>query len=183
MTRSCDRCTRCTALSRGRRSKNLAIVVALQSFRSQYTALPPVAGTVDADWQLISLNSCLRRLTPAPATYVIEGNPPPYPHETTHRYIWVIDSTGIPYIFEKKLQILGNEKPKHTNLTAGGTAYIGGEIWFRNTYSIYLSGGSGRYPARTEQHLSDAVNVFQHYGYEVQSLGWNKEMNKAKRTL
>ena len=161
----------------------VAIVAALQSFRSQYTALAPVAGTVDADWQLISLSSYLRRLTPAPASCVIEGSPPYHYHETTHRYIWVIDDTGIPYILENKVEILGNEVPKHTNLTAGEAAYIGGEIWFRNASSIYLSGGSGRYPPRSEQHLADAVNVFQDYGYEVRSLGWNRDTNKAKRTL
>ncbi len=81
------------------------------------------------------------------------------------------------------MDTLGNREPKHTNLTAGGEAYIGGELWFRNHQSIYLSGGSGRYPARTEQHLADAVKVFEGYGYDVQSLGWNREMNKAKRTL
>lgn len=156
---------------------------ALISFRTRYTALPPVEGTVDAAWQLISVNGYLRRLMPAPATCFIEGKPPRHYHEITHRYIWVVDNTGIPYIFEKKMETLGNREPKHTNLTAGGQAYIGGELWFRNHRSIYLSGGSGRYPARTAQHLADAVKVFEGYGYEVHSLGWNREMNKAKRTL
>ena len=74
------------------------------------------------------------------------------------------------------------QPPKHTNLTGDSEAYMGGELWFRTDSFLYLSGGSGRYPAECEQELVDAVRVFQAFGYEVKSLGWD-EKSGAKRYL
>ena len=91
---------------------------------------------------------------------------------TTHLYLWVIDLAGIPYILERALPELGGKLPKHTNLTGGKPASIGGEFWFRTQASLFLSGKSGRYGPRNEQQLADAVTVFEDYGYEVLSLGW-----------
>ena len=63
--------------------------------------------------------------------------------------------------------------PKHTNLTGGGEAYVGGELWFASNDSLYVSGGSGRYPPIDSRQLEQAVGVFRHYGYEARSLGWD----------
>ena len=90
---------------------------------------------------------------------------------------------SIPYIFEAPIPVLQNNWPKHTNLTAGGRAYLGGELWFRDHESIYVSGGSGRYPPRNPQHLADAADVFRSYGYAVTSLGWDTDNNRAERYI
>ena len=78
---------------------------------------------------------------------------------------------------------LGGNPPKHTNLTGGATAYVGGEMWFSDGENLYLSGGSGRYPPINENHLNDAVKVFESYNYQVVSLGWDTRLNRAGRTL
>ena len=72
---------------------------------------------------------------------------------------------------------------KHTNLTGGGEAYLGGELWFTSETSLYLSGGSGRYPPRDATQLEEATEVFRSFGYEVISLGWDHEARRALRDL
>ena len=120
----------------------------------------------------------------APAEDVEFGAPPRSAIQGGHnRYLWIIDDRGIPYILESPLRSLGEEIPKHTNLTGGDLAYVGGELWFADGRSIYVSGASGRYPPRDEVHLAAAVAVFTSYEYEVKSLGWDSEADSIKRYL
>lgn len=116
----------------------------------------------------------MRRLSRAPASDVATGGMPPLYRDgpSSYRYLWVIDATGIPYIRECSHPLLCGDLPKHTNLTQGGEASIGGELWFKTCSSIFVSGGSGRYPSICPQRLIDAVSVFENYGYTVESLGW-----------
>ena len=103
--------------------------------------------------------------------------------DTTNRYLWVIDSQGIPYIIESPNAAIGYKLPKHTNLTGGGDAYLGGEMWFSSTRSIYISGGSGRYPPLDGLQLEEATGVFNAFGYNVTSLGWDENAGRALRLL
>jgi hypothetical protein len=112
---------------------------------------------------------------------VLTGFPPRSWGELSNRYLWVIDDRGIPYIQEKLLRLLGNRLPKHTNLTAGGSAYIGGELWFFDGESLYVSRASGRYPPRDAQQLADAVKVFESLGFRATSLGWDSDNDEAAR--
>lgn len=77
--------------------------------------------------------------------------------------------------------IIDGYSPKHTNLTGGGEAYLGGELWFCSVSRIYVSGGSGRYPPANARQLADAVLIFETLAYDVESLGWNGD--SAKRIL
>lgn len=158
--------------------------MSIASFRIRYA--PPRASALPIrSGQAIPLvNAGLRILENAPASGVQTGRPPRgREDEPTNRYLWVIDDSGIPYIREVKLPVLQNCVPKHTNLTAGGCAYIGGELWFGDYVSIYVSGGSGRYPPKNPQQLADAVEVFTSYGYEVTSLGWDDDHNWAAKYI
>lgn len=126
----------------------------------------------------------LRILGTAPAHNVRTGFPPRQRGgEYTNRYLWVIDDRGIPYILEAPLSVLQCSLPKHTNLTAGGRAYVGGELWFSDHESMYVSGGSGRYPPENARQLADAVDVFGSYGYKVTSLGWDFDGGYANRFI
>lgn len=121
-------------------------------------------------------------LHPAPVRNVEFGSPATEPGKRgVNTYIWVIDDSGIPYIIERPIE--DNPEPKHTNLTGGAGAYVGGEIWFSDSSNLFLSGGSGRYPPLDERQLNDAAEVFKSYGYTVKSLGWNIELGMAIRYL
>ena len=96
-------------------------------------------------------------------------------------HLWVIDERGRPCISQEPVPRLGPSKLHHTNLTGGGKASIGGEIWFGTLPLIYLSGSSGRYPPREEAHLKDAEQLFRAVGFDVQSLGWDQETDTALR--
>ena len=98
-------------------------------------------------------------------------------------YIWVIDSSGIPYVIELSMPILGNKEPKHTNLTSGGRAYVGGQLWFHSEHCMYVSGGSGRFPPLDEAQLEAVIEVFKSFNYSVRSLGWNHATGRARRVL
>ena len=98
-----------------------------------------------------------------------------------HCYLWVIDTRGRPCISEAPLQRLGSERLHHTNLTGGGQASIGGEIWFGEPHRVYLSGSSGRYPPSDPVHLEEAEHLFREVGFEVVALGWDEETNRPQR--
>ena len=67
-------------------------------------------------------------LQPAPVYGVVYGIPPHAETGGRARYLWVIDEIGIPYLQECPIDGLGGALPKHTNLTGGRPAYIGGEV-------------------------------------------------------
>ena len=116
----------------------------------------------------------------------LAGNPPSGTGSPgNHTFLWVIEKNRIPVIIElcnagRRLQ---SRVIKHTNLTGGARAYCGGEIWFTDDRSFYLSGGSGRYPPRSEQELEAVVNIFASCGYGVTGLGWDHDTDAPARFL
>jgi len=54
-------------------------------------------------------------------------------------------------------------------------------MWFVSCSSLYVSGGSGRYPAADSKQLDAAIGVFESLGYDVTSLGWNDVTGFAQR--
>ena len=131
----------------------------------------------------LDANGGLRLLEPAPAYDILYGVPPSSRTNKVNTYLWVIDARGIPYILEAPLQVIGSTLPKHSNLTGGAEAYLGGEMWFTSTVALYISGGSGRYPPVNATQLEEATRVFESFDYEVTSLGWDYQKDEARRRL
>ena len=159
---------------------------ALVQFRRQYDVREPLMPVPAQTHESLPLDheSGLRLLGYAPAQGVDCGAPPRSRRETGwHRYLWVINDKGIPFIREVPIMHLDSELPKHTNLTGGCPAYAGGELWFRTEEALFLSGGSGRYEPIHSGQLDDAVDVFEAYGYTVTSLGWDALRNSPRRLL
>ena len=102
--------------------------------------------------------------------------------DSSSRYLWVIDTRGIPYILESAIPTISSE-PKHTNLTGGDEAYLGGELWFASSTELFISGGSGRYPPVDATQLEEAAQVFRSFGYGATSLGWDCQRDEARRTF
>lgn len=125
----------------------------------------------------------LRFLQEAPVSGVELGHPPNHSEgQGYNTYLWVIDDHGVPYLLEISMSNLGGKPPKHTNLTGGKQAYVGGQLWFTNRSRMYVSGGSGRFPPLDEEQLTAAIDVFFSFGYQVTSLGWDSESG-ARRHL
>ena len=123
-----------------------------------------------------------RLLGPAPALSISLGMPPTSRYDKgLNRHIWVMDDQGISYCIEKPIPVIGNQLPKHTNLTGGKNAHIGGELWFETPGVLYISGGSGRYPPIDQNQLYHSEQVFRYFGYNVTSLGWDTETGRANR--
>ncbi len=160
------------------------VLPALDDFRSGYDLRPPEFIQHQREVVQLDLHSGLRLLEPAPALGISVGTPPSsIADDPANRYLWVIDERGIPYIIESPIAAIDHELPKHTNLTGGGDAYLGGEIWFSSSISIYISGGSGRYPPLCGLQLEGATQVFSGFGYNVTSLGWDENAGRALRLL
>ena len=99
----------------------------LNVFRARYAPpeMPRFIGRPDESVPLRAMHG-IRLLERAPANGVIFSQPPRGRSQPTVRYLWVIDDLGIPYILEQSLQALRGAFPKHTNLTGGKPAYLGG---------------------------------------------------------
>lgn len=132
----------------------------------------------------LGAESGLRTLGTAPVLNAVFGRPPKDTNDLgCNTYLWVIDPGGISFLIAKPLETLDGQLPKHTNLTGGGPAYVGGEFWFIDTSTLYISGGSGRFPPMNEEQLDAAISVFESFGYAVTSLGWNPVTDRARRFL
>ena len=156
----------------------------LDAFRHRHHPRPPEFIRFCREALQLNLSDGLRLLGPAPVTGFAHGTPPSSSTDSeANRYLWVIDTGGIPYIIESPVAALGSELPKHTNLTGGNDAYLGGEMWFASSMALYVSGGSGRYPPVDGNQLEEAVRVFDAFGYHVISLGWDQSTGRPRRVL
>ena len=155
----------------------------LNDFRCRYPLRPPPRSKYPHEDIQLETADGLRLLGPAPALEVEIGIPPVSrdDEKSKNPYLWVIDQRGVPYIVEEGLAVIGSKMPKHTNLTGGGGAYLGGQMWFASEEALYVSGGSGRYPPTDRRQLEEAVQVIESFGYEVRSFGWDHELRVAIR--
>jgi hypothetical protein len=150
--------------------------VELLAFNAKY---PPheqrrVSANADEDRQL-GPSDGVNVFTSPPAV-----GPPGDPDKSDNRHLWVFRPADAPYVLETAPLVaprLASGVAKHTNLTGGTTASCGGELWIdeANQNRLYVNGASGRYGPTTRQQLEDAIDVFQSFGFEVVSFGWNDE--------
>lgn len=112
---------------------------------------------------------------------------PGRPGYSEGRHLWVICAETLPVVLETAPNLrpppLSSGVAKHTNLTGGATACCGGELWTDavDRSLLYVNGGSGRYGPRTPTELSDAVRVFEHLGFRVESAGWSEDNDIPER--
>ena len=155
-------------------------------FRQRFSLRKPYDGAQNVpahESEPLDASSGLRLLEYAPAQNVQFGYPPSSRRPDSNQYLWVIDDRGIPFVKEAPIAALGSRLPKHTNLTGGRCAFVGGQLWFENQHRLFVSGGSGRYRPLCPEHLAAAVGVFQAFQYAVTSLGWDSDLNRPFRHL
>jgi hypothetical protein len=102
-------------------------------------------------------------------------------------HLWVFTQENRPYILELAPVVpeLESGKVKHSNLTGGGKASCGGEVWIdpANASLLYVNGCSGRYGPASAEQLEDASSVLRDAGFEVKSFGWDFDVDKPAMVL
>jgi hypothetical protein len=147
----------------------------LTAFVEQYGTQPPRIAPTGTEGRLLNESEGVRRMTKTPAQ-----GPAGAPDDDATRHLWVFRPEDVPYVVESApdaVPALTAGKAKHTNLTGGGAAACGGELWIdlANSGKLYVNGASGRYGPRTAKQLEDAVAVFRGLGFEVESYGWDDD--------
>ncbi|MDP3939737.1 MAG: hypothetical protein Q8R92_16595 [Deltaproteobacteria bacterium] len=154
----------------------------LQEFTEKHPARPPLRPATNADE--------LRQLGPADGVLLLVGTPAAGqtgpPDDAQSRHLWVFrkaQQPDLPYVLElapNAAPRLASGVAKHTNLTGGGHASCGGELWVdvSNADRLYVNGCSGRYGPTSREELDDAAQVFRELGFEVVNYGWDDETQK-----
>ena len=158
----------------------------IEEFASTHPPEPPRRPPTNED-ELRKLTEAdgVCKLSRSPATNTSGSVPHRKGDDGCH--LWVITSEALPYVSERARVSppLASGVAKHTNLTGGGPACCGGELWFEtpDATRVYMNGCSGRYGPTDSQQLDDAVEVLCQLGYDVVSFGWDQEANRPRMVL
>jgi hypothetical protein len=158
-----------------------------EPYRKKYASRGPNLANKRFDDELrqLTIAEGLNELAPPPCTAAKTGAPPSMAKEAeSTKYLWVVAPSTVPFA----LELLANAKLQrgrlsHTNLTGGGRAHCGGEMWFTDVSIIVMNGGSGRYPPRSMDELDDVAKAFKAVGYKVAHMGWDEDTNTPARFL
>lgn len=102
------------------------------------------------------------------------------------KQLWVISGDSVVYALELGKFGLARVRGRlaHTNLTGGGVAYSGGELWFMDgSRQLVLNGASGRYRPRSSDEIDCVCEAFSATGFDVISMGWDEGTNEPRRVL
>lgn len=162
-----------------------------QAFDEYRAAYPPrdpnlANKTHDDELRLLRVDEGRRDLTVAPAT-AVATNSLPRSRGAQHRgkYLWVVGLNDVPYALEAGHNgpVLELGRVTHTNLTGGGPAHAGGEMWFLNTSSVVINGGSSRYRPGSLEELEQVATAFKRCGYRTGHMGYDEETASFARYL
>lgn len=118
-------------------------------------------------------------LTVAPAARLLRGVPPRVPRSSGDQmHLWLVGTDDVLVALEEGAtgQSTTRGRLAHTNLSGGRPAHAGGELWYRDGASLWLTGGSSRYPPRSKGELDAIVEGFRSSGYTVRSCGWAEDI-------
>lgn len=114
-----------------------------------------------------------------PAEGWVVGDPPANPS----KHLWLITPENVLSALEYGPLGISTQRGRlaHTNLSGGRPAHCGGEMWFRDSESVWFTGASGRYSPRSQDELDYAVGCLRSAGYQVACCGWDVETNSPAR--
>lgn len=110
---------------------------------------------------------------------------PPTPGDKERCHLFLVTAEDVLAALESGTSGKSTSRGRlaHTNLCGGGEAHVGGEIWWRDEGAIWLTGGSGRFPPRSEVELNDVAIAFAAAGYDVCNCGWDEETQSPLRVF
>lgn len=99
--------------------------------------------------------------------------------------LWVVTPDDVLHAseeceFARRLGPGSADAVKHSNLTGGGSAYAGGELFFLCEGAIVINGSSGRYRIATEDEMAAVEKAFTESGYTVWSMGFDNDVNRPR---
>lgn len=150
-------------------------------YRSEFAARAPDISRKQYEDEIndLSGNSDFFDAIIAPANNFISGNPGTNTNleNEEKKYLWVISSNRVKFSLEYGTSggSTNRNRLSHTNFTGGTDAHAGGELWFKDDKSIYITGGSSRYQPRSKAELDSIISAFKKAGYSVCSAGWSEE--------
>jgi hypothetical protein len=164
--------------------------VKLDEFMARYPPRPSKRPLLPDEDRLLGPSDGVFDVHEAPLADAVKAQPTGgYADEARHLWVFRSGETApaAPAILELAPVVppLASGKVKHSNLTGGGPASCGGELWVDpiDASHLFVNGASGRYGPDTPQHLDDAVSVFVSRGFAVTSFGWEAETGKPARFL
>lgn len=106
-----------------------------------------------------------------------QANPDFASDDLSKKKLWAITAERVLHAFERCDFGTAREAGviKHSNLTGGVPAFMGGEMILANEGDVLLNGCSGRYRAAGPEELLAAARAFARSGYRVWSMGYDDE--------
>lgn len=158
------------------------------TFVQKYPPRPPAKPPDnDGEVRLLGPDDGVLQLDRSPSTATPEVRAVPRKKGDPGCHLWVFGVSDRPYILEvaKVVPELESGRVKHSNLTGGGRASSGGELWVdpADSSRLYVNGCSGRYGPTTPEQLEDAESVLRDAGFEVTSFGWDTDAGKPAMVL
>lgn len=158
------------------------------SYRSRHGARPPNLDRqrYPDEVRLITATEGLVDLTTAPINTFHQGVPPGMQvTDSINKYLWVVGPNEVPIAIEgpRPTEQLARGYLSHTNLTGGGNAHCGGELWFIDDSTVIINGASSRYAPRGASELNEVALDFKASGYRTATMGWNDETGASNRYL
>ena len=164
---------------------NVRTTAAFDKYRAQYGPMrKPVESRINHPDDCAQLNSTngLKELEDGP---VAHGVPVPtssvcpldFSMDMPDKHIWAVRAADVVYALENCPfgKTLDAGSIKHTNLTGGSSAFVGGELRFLMEGVIVVNGCSGRYPVRDDHEMRALGRAFLDSGHHVWCMGYDPE--------
>jgi hypothetical protein len=132
----------------------------------------------------VSTRSDVYSLTLAPFENFVLGEPPNRARSSgTKMHIWLVKVDSVVTALEEGASGLATQRRRlaHSNLSGTNMAHCGGELWFRDDSSIWITGGSSRFPPQSAAELEEIGSAFRRSGYNVCNCGWDNEIDGPAR--
>jgi hypothetical protein len=162
---------------------NVLTSKAFSVFRKKHgpARTPPVELIANAD-EVTGLKAEDGLCTLVDGTVSIENIPAEQPRminveSLKSQQLWVVRLQDVVHAIEGMPVGLKLESGviKHSNLTAGGQAFAGGELIVLDENTIVINGRSGRYGPRSTEEMADVAIAFRRSGYRIWSMGFDEE--------
>jgi hypothetical protein len=157
-----------------------------QRYREQWPARDPDLSRMrfEDETNDLSGHHDVSSLELAPAERWLEGEPAAQPRSSGKiMHLWLIHDSDVVVALEEGDAGASTKRGRlaHSNLTSSGRAHSGGELWFRDASSVWITGGSSRYTPRCREELEAVSSSLKDCDYSVCNCGWDDEINSPSR--